>query len=155
MGYSYSGNRLCCDNCGRTGGVRKRTCPHKVRNDSFRSVAVGVRHEVPYCQPPALCSACYAGLKATLHEPCKEGARLAQEKADRTEALLESGAFLRAAAWGDWHAKVPAGRVGVLFVNRAKEERCYHVDKEEYRAGGVGTPTTPDDYAGAVPMERI
>ena len=35
MGYCYGRNAhgnmaLACDNCGTVGGVRKRTCPHKV-----------------------------------------------------------------------------------------------------------------------------
>lgn len=42
MGYSYDARtgQLCCDACGRHGGVRRKRCP------------------VNWCQPIALCAAC-------------------------------------------------------------------------------------------------
>ena len=153
MGYSYTFNGgLCCDNCGNSGGVRKRTCPHKVLTSSFRMVPA-VRTKLPYCQPPALCSACYHELKPTLHADCADGAARIQAEYDRTEELLSSGAYLRTAAYGDWHKSVPTGRVGIAFRNRSGEESFYHVPADEYGASRV--PTQPTDYADAVAMQSI
>jgi hypothetical protein len=149
----YQGNSLCCDNCGQTGGVRKRTCPHKVLGDSLFSVVPGLRGELPYCSPAALCSRCYHAHKATLHAGCKEGAARQQAKADQIEEMLESGAYLRTAAWGEWHEKVPAGRVGVAFKNREGAKVYYHVAAHEY--GAIGEPRRPMDYPSAMPMEAI
>jgi hypothetical protein len=154
MGYLHTANGgKLCQNCLQPGGVRLRTCPYKVKSDSLRSVPVGARHEMPYCPAPALCSPCYHALKHELHASCKDGAARAQAESDRTESLLQSGAFLRIAAYGDWHKSVPAGRVGITFRNGAGEESFYHVAKDDYSASGP--PTTPEDYSGAVQMERI
>lgn len=115
MGYSYDRlNRLCCDHCGVSGGVRKRTCPRKVLTDSLR----GPRRWLSYCYPPALCGDCYrqAGGSA-IHNQCAEGAAASQVKYDEIEALLDAGEALSVAAWGQ-HDDVPAGMVGLLFVSR-------------------------------------
>lgn len=47
MGYSYDAitNALCCDECGKSGGVRKVKCPFG------------------WCPPPALCAECKANPK--------------------------------------------------------------------------------------------
>lgn len=152
MGYSYAkGGGVCCDSCGGT-PARKRTCPHKVIGSTFR-MRPAVRSALPYCQAPALCSTCYQREKATLHADCKEGAERAQRAADKEQCRIDAGEFLRAAAWGDWHEQVPAGKVGVLFVNQDKEERFYLVPSAEYRGGGA--PTIPADYSEVIPIPAL
>lgn len=125
MGYCYTrGGALCCDRCGESGGVRRRTCPHKVRHGGGVSL--------PYCQPAALCRACYAVERATLHAGCAEGAARAQATEDTRAAVLAGGGLLVKAAWGDWHPTVPAGEVGVLFEGR--DRRAWGlVSSHEYR----------------------
>ena len=109
MGYCYTlDGKLCCDGCGTHGnGTRKRTCPHKVHYANGGSL--------PYCQPAALCSACYETHKPTLHAGCKAAA--AQRTAEETAraARLAAGSYERKACWGSWHATVPDGMVGIVF----------------------------------------
>jgi hypothetical protein len=111
MGYCYTNaGALCCDRCDRSGGVRKRTCPHKVGG-------------LPYCYPMALCQECYEAVKDKLHVNCKERAAARQAEEDAKLTTLKTGAFERGAAWGDWHEMVPKGMVGVVFrdINRKEE----------------------------------
>jgi hypothetical protein len=121
MGYSYDGRgKRCCDHCGKPGGVRKRTCIHKVLSDSLYSTD-GHRHSLPYCSPPALCSPCYKALggRHWIHAACEVGAAASQARADAIEAQLDAGEFLPTSAFGDWHAKVPSGKVGIIYRGRA------------------------------------
>lgn len=120
MGYCYTkGGALVCDACGESGGVRRRTCPHRVSG-------------LPYCPAPALCRDCYARERATLHAGCREGAARAQARDDTRAAVLAGGGLLVKAAWGDWHPTVPAGEVGVLFEGR--DRRAWGlVSSHEYR----------------------
>lgn len=132
MGYSRDARtgRLCCDGCGTTGGVRKRTCPYKVTCDSLR----GQRSTVAYCPPPALCPACYekeGGLRGVHPEGCKTGAAVMQAEADAVEAGLTAGESFVVSAFGDWHEDVPAGLVMVVFRGRSGESRVL-VEKDEY-----------------------
>jgi hypothetical protein len=116
VGYSYSfDGKLCCDACGKSGGVRKRTCPYRVNYADGGSL--------PYCYPAALCGECYRQRRATLHTDCGDGAakRTAAE-ADRA-ARLAAGDLEVRAAFGSWHQTVPDGFVGVLFRGSAREER--------------------------------
>lgn len=107
MGYSYGSRGRCCDNCGRDGGTRLRTCPHRVEYfDGTRAL--------PYCPAPALCSACYAEHKPTLHQDCAEGARLSTETNRRIADRKAAGERQVKAAWGDWHDETPAGMVRVV-----------------------------------------
>lgn len=151
MGYSYgrtaSGrSALSCDNCGGVGDTRKRVCPHKVLCSSHR--IGGQRHALPYCPAPAVCSACWKTLggNAVLHgEKCREGAAASQALSDAEQALIDAGAALRRAAWGDWQGPVPKGMVGVLFSGPAGDE-AHLVTKAAYDAIPIGVPATPDDY---------
>lgn len=125
MGYGYgvsaSGRyALACDNCGTVGGVRKRTCPHKVLGDTLRCA---VRVAVPYCKAPAVCSECFAKLGKTkgLHARCAEPAAASQAEHDAIEAALDAGEAFVIAAWGDWADEVPAGHTKVLFKGRNGE----------------------------------
>lgn len=115
MGYSYDmNNRLCCDGCSRSGGVRKRKCPHMVLTDSSR----GPRIEIHYCYPPALCDDCYrsrGGLRGVHGQHCADGAAASQAEYDADQAKLDAGDLMVLAAWGDWQDKVPEGMVGVKF----------------------------------------
>ena len=95
MSYSFdSHGRLCCDNCGNAGGVRKRTCPHRVLTDSLR----GPRAPLPYCYPPALCPQCWHKIGgAQLHADWREGAAQGETQHDATESLLDTGKALSSA----------------------------------------------------------
>jgi hypothetical protein len=127
MGYCYDdGGKLCCDACGDSGQVRKRTCPYRVHYAEGGSL--------PYCSPSALCAACYHTHKATLHADCKAGA--AKRTAEELEraAMLEAGQYERRTAWGDWHPFVPAGFVGLRFVNKAGKELYRLISTERYES---------------------
>lgn len=156
MGYSYGQNErgrwvLSCDNCGNIGGVRKRTCPHKVLQSAHR-VPNGQRYSLPYCYPAALCSSCYATHKAVLHKDCEAAAAERQAEEDAIQAKLDSGAVLRSAAFGDWDETVPEGMVGVLFTAAGREEKWLMPD-EAYRAIPLGVAATPDDYRAIAQLE--
>ena len=125
MGYSYDlRGRLACDSCGSCGQTRKRTCPARVRYAGGGSL--------PYCQPAALCPACYQRHKATLHAGCREGAakRTAEEAAK--QARLAAGELEVAAAWGSWQPTVPEGYVGVCFRGLGGAEVYRLIRKAEY-----------------------
>lgn len=157
MGYGYEqrydrrGRRylvLACDKCGDAGGVRKRTCTARVLTDSLRSV----RAWLPYCSPPALCKPCHQKLKATLHESCARGAAMAQADYDTTERLLDSGESLVVAAWGDWHATVPAGFVGVCFRGMSGESyRLVTVEEYDARRHGGRVAEKLSAFVNALP----
>lgn len=120
MGYVFDmRGRLCCDRCGTSGGVRRRTCPHTVLSDSLR----GGRQRLPWCSPPAYCSGCYkaAGGVHGIHDQHEAPAAEDQAKADAIEAALDAGESFVCAAWGDWAEGVPAGMAGVVFRGRAGE----------------------------------
>lgn len=125
MGYSYDfHNRLCCDKCGHSGGVRKRTCPYKVLGDSLRTPG-GNRYTMNYCYPPALCAACYkqlGGLRGVHGDSCKEGAAKSQAEDDAIEAALDAGEMFVVSATGDWQEDVPEGMVLVTFWSRYNPE---------------------------------
>jgi hypothetical protein len=143
MGYSYCArtNRLCCDACGAAdGNTRKRTCPHKV------TYAVGGRMgggSLPYCSPSALCASCYTKHKATLHEGCKAGAARSNAKEQEKAVRFAAGEYERRTAWGSWHAMVPAGMVGVCFVNASRAEE-YRLLPEATYADGDWLSQYPD-----------
>lgn len=115
MGYVYEGRKLCCDACGEP-GARKRACVFKVTNEGG-----GV---LPYCPAPALCGACFKqrGGGKGVHAGCEEGARAAQARADAKKARLAAGEHVHCVSYGDWHAAVPEGWVGLGFRNQAGEE---------------------------------
>lgn len=148
MGYCYgltSSGRyaLACDACGAVGGVRKRTCPHKVHYAEGGSL--------PYCYPSALCASCYKTRKATLHVGCPEGAakRTAEEIAKR-EKFAAGDKEVRS-AFGDWHKAVPSGMVAVVFsgLDRSNEEWRL-IPSEEYEPG---VKRFLSEYPSAVPVE--
>jgi hypothetical protein len=119
MGYSYEARtgRLCCDRCGKPGGVRKRSCPYKVLGHSLN----GPRHTLPYCMPLALCGGCYTamgGQNGVHGDKCRQAAAASQAEDDAIEAALDAGESFSVAAWGDWETSVPAGQVGLKFVGR-------------------------------------
>lgn len=116
MGYCYdSHNRLCCDGCGRSGGVRRRTCPHTVLGDSLRSPG-GHRPRMPFCYPPALCADCYrsrGGQRGVHGNSCKDGAASSQAAYDKIEAELDAGELFVVSA-----STVSPGLVEVTFWGR-------------------------------------
>lgn len=133
MGYSYAigSNALCCDSCGRTGGVRKRSCTAYVLTDSLRSA----RQRLRYCKPAALCVECYRGEGGVkMHGRCHAEVMSVQAEYDRIEAALDTGESFVVAAFGkaDW---VPAGRTGLIFVGRTGRIKGT-VPKSKYPAAG-------------------
>lgn len=143
MGYCYDNRgRLACDSCGACGTTRKRTCPHRVQYAEGGSL--------PYCQPAALCSTCYAKHKATLHASCAEGAARSNARERERSIKLAGGHFERRTCWGDWHATVPAGYVGVRFVGVTGE--AYRlVTAADYEAGAARD--WMENYPNAQPWE--
>jgi hypothetical protein len=132
MGYSYDmQRRLCCDNCGQSGGVRKRKCPAVVVSHS--TTAHGVRLTTPYCPPPAVCAACWPEVRNQVHITCEQGAALSQRREDAIQVRIDAGDALVTCAEG--HSRytrwVPAGMVGV-YVNHTNER--YLIDEAEYAA---------------------
>jgi hypothetical protein len=129
MGYCYShSGRLCCDACGADGGVRKRTCPFKV-------ILADGRTGLPYCYPSALCAKCYAIHKHTLHASCREGAAARTAAEAERARQVAAGAYEVKAAWGSWHALVPEGSTGVVFVNPTRGEEYRLVPADRYAPG--------------------
>lgn len=120
MGYSYEAygsRRLCCDQCGQPGGVRKRKCTYKVLSDSLR----GRRTWMHYCSAPAVCGPCLAKLggNKALHAGCAEGAAASQAADDAIEAKLDAGDSLVIAGYGSWSEGVPEGMTGACYSGRA------------------------------------
>jgi hypothetical protein len=155
MGYCYGYNAagrmvLACDNCGNTGGVRKRRCIFKVLGDAGRG---GQRYEMDYCPAPALCAGCYAALGGAkkLHAGCESGARASQAEYDANQAKLEAGEYMLNAGWGDWAEWVPEGKTGALFRNLGGEEKWVLIDKEEY--GGSGRHKWLGEYSAYEEVE--
>ena len=124
MGYGYGRNAsgreaLACDGCGTVGGVRKRTCPHKVLGDTSRSAT---RYALAYCPAPALCAACWERHgKNAVHDQCKAGAAASQREADASQARLDAGELVLVAGYGSWDDRVPDGCSGALFRNGERE----------------------------------
>lgn len=133
MGYSYDyRGRLCCDACGKSGGVRRRTCPHKVLGNSLRTQQ---RVALPACSAPALCKECYAkhGGQKGLHDGCAEFAAKSQAEDDAIEAALDAGEKFVVSASGDWLDHVPKDHVEVTFWGRhASGEVKLIVPKNDY-----------------------
>lgn len=120
MGHVYdSSGRLCCDKCGKAGAKAIR-CTFKVDG-------------LPYCYPPDLCDECTKELggRAKIHEKCKDKAAARQAECDVTRARIESGDSLLSTAWGDWHDKVPEGKVGLRFAGKDSETYIL-VDSDEH-----------------------
>lgn len=90
--YEYGTNRLVCDGCGRTGGVRKVKCP------------------VGWCPPPALCASCKAMEGPRDHSGCRVYSEA--YKARQAEQEREPEQWARSAR-GDWSDGVPKGMVAV------------------------------------------
>lgn len=114
--YDYGTNRLSCDNCGHSGGVRKRSCKFKVLTSATRGQG---RYTLNYCYPPAYCAACYklrGGVK--LHDKCREGAARSQATYDAEQARLEAGDAMITCRRGS-HSRnnVPTGQYEATFVD--------------------------------------
>jgi hypothetical protein len=134
MGYSYSGNKLCCENCGKASGVRKRPCPHG------------------WCQPHALCTGCYATAKPQwkeVHAKCIAPAREYAAKKLAEKQALDEGKYLRCSALG-----IDNNRTHVLFRNKSDQYVGLYVPSSVYRSYALSAILTPDDFqerGGATP----
>ena len=135
MGYSYtSSGLLCCDNCGASGGVRKRRCPFG------------------YCPSAALCADCnrrYPQIRALHRASGCEKAHLEFEQRERyVRHLLAQGEVVRCSALG-----VGDGRVHVLFRRADGSTEGRFMAQETYRAVRIMEPATPADFAAFGPLE--
>ena len=131
MGYSYDNSgRLCCDFCGRSGEVRKISCPFD------------------YCPKTAACPECRKKhaekFKRDHHRAygCEAGHRRFVETEEDRRKVLDRGEFLRRAALGHGEKGVK-----VLFENKDGQVRALWMSHETYDAINLFTPTTPEDYA--------
>lgn len=135
MGYGYGPRGLCCDNCGDSGGVRKRPCTFKVRSSGLHYPG-GQRPPtgIPYCPPPALCSECLRKLGGSrkVHAGCKEGAEAMQADCDAQQARLDAGDYALTSGYGSWADWVPEGMTGAIFVNGSGHQVRVLVDADEY-----------------------
>lgn len=144
MGYCYDSRSgaLVCDSCGCSGGVRKRTCPHKVDG-------------LPYCSPPALCKECYkqeGGIR--MHDRCKEPAAARQRERYEQQRMLDGGALLVRTAWGSWHDDVPKGFAGVRFEGKDGTSEYRLIPSESYTPPSGVRPLYLHEYDDALPWEN-
>lgn len=133
MGYSYertsTGHRaLCCDICGKAGGVRKQKCPFG------------------YCQAVAACPECRKAKATELRHyhvtnECEKKHNEFQATEKRKTDLIASGAPVRCSAlqYND------PSMVHVLFRTRDGTVG-FKMTRETYHAIELGVPATPDDY---------
>jgi hypothetical protein len=127
MGYSYQGRQLCCDVCGKVGGVRKVRCPFG------------------YCQAVAICPACK---KEHPEYVSKEGHRkmgcdvkhdeFMREQAKRAD-IIARGGLLRVAALSH------GAMVKVIFKGR-DGDYAYFMEPETYHAIPIDVPAELTDY---------
>jgi hypothetical protein len=90
------------------------------------------------------------------YEPLPDG-QIAREA--RRQSILETGGLLLRAAWGDWEAGVPPGKVRVLFEGSDGAKRYYVMAKSTYdarQAFPFPQDVTPEEFAavGAVTREK-
>jgi hypothetical protein len=137
MGYGYSATgALCCDSCGKTGGVRKRTCTARVAYPQD-----GPDRSIPYCYPPALCGPCFTrrGGNAGIHKDCAGYAAKSTAENQVIADRIAAGDLQVMSAYGSWHKDVPEGSTGVLFApnrtDRWQEQTYRLVPKDDYDPG--------------------
>lgn len=133
MGYCYQAGRLCCDICGKAGGVRKLRCPHG------------------YCPAVACCDRdlCRDKLSAHRKTHCKTACKRGHEEHVKTQAdhdaKLAAGLFLRCAAVG-----INDGVVKVWFKGAGGAERVRYMAKATYGVFPIGwsiaANVTEDDF---------
>lgn len=132
MGYvTDSSGRLCCDHCGRAGGVRRCKCP------------------AGYCQGANLCPECRRNpaVKAKIrdmHANCAEASARFQDRQARTRAALDRGEAVRISAL--MHAR-PADAVRVIFRDARGHESGADMTHATYDALPLLEPATLADYA--------
>ena len=133
MGYCFDyRHRLCCDGCGKAGGVRKRKCAYRVR----ASVLDG-GYSIPYCSPPALCSDCYkkhGGLRGVHGDRCRDGAAASQAEADADDKRHAEGDLkLRSALrQGDKVLLKFDGEIAVLVDDYEYGKVRWFLDLDDY-----------------------
>ena len=129
MGYLYDAkDRLVCDFCGQSGGVRKRRCPYD------------------YCPAPAACADCYAKHRpiflAAAHQQCKQRAEEYRAQRELARKLMAQGKPVRCSAVGQGNYV----RVTFTYDERNSRTEVYHMAPETYDAIPLATVATPDDY---------
>ena len=128
MGYSYQGNKLCCDLCSAA-GARKVPCPSG------------------YCPALAQCPTCRKDpvKQARVKDSHKDCARLhAEFEAEQAEKArkLAAGLYVLASA-----LSVNDGTVHVLFRNAAGKYQGYYMAPELYGNRLPNAYPVPDDFA--------
>lgn len=133
MGYSYEtiSGKLCCDSCGKSGGVRKKNCPFG------------------WCPADALCAECRADAsviavtsKAAHRERgCEKAANDMRKREEYAQILLDEGKYLRCSAIG-----VDDTGVLVTFRNKDGDTLEKLVTKDSYRSIPILAPATPDYF---------
>lgn len=122
MGYSYTmSGALCCDNCGKSGRVKKIPCPHGS------------------CPSAALCPKCQKTVTIP-HTHCAAFAADMRAREAREAEIVATGGALRCSAM-----QAGPGRVHVLFRTSTGTVGYYMTDAA-YKAIPLLHPATPDDY---------
>lgn len=122
--------RLCCEKCGNSGGVRRRTCPYTVANYIENTV-------LPFCRAPYLCKKCYrdeGGLRHVHGRNCFIGATQRQKKANDEYARWILGEWQCRTRWGDWKPGVPKGKVAARYCEKGGREIIVLVEGDLVKA---------------------
>jgi len=130
MGNFYDqDNRLCCDFCGVSGGVRRYKCPFG------------------YCKSIAACPSCRKKHKEVFskgyhrEQGCEKSQMEFDEREAKKEGLLNDGKAIRCSALG-----VEDGKVHVLFRKKDGSMEGYCMSKELYNMFQLLEVVTPDDF---------
>ena len=130
MGYCYDHkNRLCCDVCGTSGGVRKYKCPFG------------------YCQPIAACEKCRKDKRHLFLKPyhqangCETGHQKFVAWQEEKQQMLAEGKRVRISALG-----TKENGVHVLFQDRFGNVTGYYIEPFAYDKIPVGANATPEMF---------
>ena len=129
MGYSFDmQNRLCCDNCGQSGNVRKMKCPWN------------------YCHADAVCPKCKIEKKDHLskvahrNRGCERNHNAYMLDLANEKALLDKGEYLRSCARGF------GDMVKAIFTNKDRQDQAFWMSTKTYHAISLGVHATADDF---------
>ena len=133
MGYCYDHEgKLCCDFCGKSGGVRRKKCPHG------------------WCQPVAICPVCRKdkekmAKESAAHGDCERLSNEAKARDAKVQALLDQDRFIRASALGV-HGPDGTELVHVIFRNKDNIVRGFYMESKVYAGIPLSAPATIEDY---------
>ena len=136
MGYSYSRGLLCCDICGKTGGVKKYRCPFG------------------YCQAVAACPTCRKNHTKTFGKAfhremgCERRHQEFRQHEQERDDMIAAGGAVRCSALSG-----PDEMVHVLFRTKTGTVG-YYMSHHTYDAIDLFTNSTPDDYRKHGPIRE-